>query len=229
MEKVKENKTVIVKVLLFVALVIAVVTMVLEYEPYLTKLAKNPAKIRAYLNSAGWLGFLIYILMQVAHVLIVVIPGDLITVCGGYLYGVPIGFVLSMIGVLLGASLAFGVSRFLGYEFITKFISYEKIEKMNQLLNSNKGTIGLFVICLTPFIPKDIFIYMAGLTPIKLSKLLSVYGVSLIPSTLIWSSVGANMYKYNVASVIFTLVILGILLMGAFVLQQYYKKKRIGQ
>lgn len=227
MEKVKGNKTVIVKVLLFVAFIIAVATMVVEYEPYLTKLANNPAKIRAYLNSAGWLGFLIYLLMQVAHVLIVVIPGDLITVCGGYLYGVPVGFVLSMIGVLLGASVAFGVSRFLGYEFITKFISYEKIEKMNQLLNSNKGTIGLFVICLTPFIPKDIFIYMAGLTPIKLSKLLSVYGVSLIPSTLIWSSVGANMYKYNVASVIFTLVVLGMLLMGAFVLQQYYKKKRI--
>lgn len=49
--------------------------------------------------------------------------------------------------------------------------------------------IGMLIICLIPVIPKDLMMYVAGLTPIKASRLFFVYSISRIPGALIWVSV----------------------------------------
>src|SRR5665647_3609354 len=103
-------------------------------------------------------------------------PGDLFNICSGYIFGIPLGFTLSVTGIMLGSIIAFYISRLLGYDFIKKFVSEEKINKISELLNSAKGLVGVFIICIIPVIPKDLMIYIAGLTPIKASRLFLVYG-----------------------------------------------------
>ena len=92
------------------------------------------------------------------------------------------------------------------------------------MLNSSKGTVGLFLICCIPFIPKDIMMYVAGLTPVKASRIFLIYGISRIPSTLIWVSVGANAYEKDMLGLGITIAIMMILLVIVFFLGRFYTK-----
>jgi len=105
---------------------------------------------------------LVYILIQAIQVIIVVIPGDIVVFCAGFIYGIPLGFVLSYFGLLFGSLIVFYISRFFGYAIVSRLIAEEKIKKISKILNTSKGTFGLFIICCIPFVPKDIMMYVAA-------------------------------------------------------------------
>ena len=137
------------------------------------------------------------------------------------------GFMLSMIGIMLGTVVAFSISRLLGYSFISKFISEEKISMISTLLNSTKGMLGMLILCLIPLIPKDLMMYVAGLTPVKAPRLFLVYAISRIPGTLIWVLIGAQAYEKNVTIIVITLTALAMLIITGILLQRKFKTKQI--
>jgi uncharacterized membrane protein YdjX (TVP38/TMEM64 family) len=212
----KSNTKSLLKFILLICLAIVAVVFLVYNRSWIIKTASDPEQVRLSLLSYGNFGSLMYVIIQALHVLIVVIPGDLFNVCGGYIYGVPLGFLLSMSGIMLGSVLAFYISRNLGYDFLSRFIPQEKIMKISQSINSNQGMIGLFILCMIPLIPKDLMMYIAGLTPIKASKLFFIYFLSRIPGTLIWVSIGANAFERSGSGVLLT--ILGAAVLVCFVL-----------
>ena len=218
------DKRAIVKLIFLIFIFTIIVITGIKTAPWLFEHAKNPQYIRDYLAGYGNYGFLVYILIQAIQVIIVIIPGDLVMICAGFVYGIPLGFVLSYIGLMLGSMIVFYISRFFGYDFVCRLISTEKIEKISGMLNSSKGTVGLFLICCIPFIPKDIMMYVAGLTPVKASRIFLIYGISRIPSTLIWVSVGANAYEKDMLGLGITIAIMMILLVIVFFLGRFYTK-----
>ncbi len=207
-----------------IVLLITIMFFGITFIPWILEKVKQPEALRDYLRSFGNFGFLMYILLQAVQVLLVIIPADFLNVCAGFIYDIPLGFVLSMIGIMLGTVCAFYISRLLGYEFISKIIPKEKIDKISTILDSSKGTIGMLIICLIPGIPKDLMMYIAGLTLIKASKLFTINALSRIPGTLIWVSVGAQVYNQNQKGIVIILVGLVILIASGFILQRMYKK-----
>jgi len=220
----KTNVKTKIKFIIMILIILGIVVFGINFAPWVIEKVKHPEALRQYLRSFGGLGFLMYILLQAVHVLLVVIPGDLFNICGGFIYDIPLGFLLSMIGIMLGTVCAFYISRLFGYEFISKIIPKEKIDKISNILNSTKGMIGMLIICLIPVIPKDLMMYVAGLTPIKASRLFIVYAISRIPGTLIWVSVGAQAYNKNLKGIIVILIVMALLLISAILLQNKYKK-----
>lgn len=212
--------------LMFLAFIFTIIVIVgIRIAPWLIENGKNPQYIREYLAGFGNAGFLVYVLIQAIHVIIVIIPGDIFNICGGFVYGIPLGFALSFLGMMVGTVIVFYISRFFGYEIVSKLIAKEKIDKMSGILNSTKGTIGMFIICCIPFIPKDLMMYIAGLTPVKASRLFLIYGLSRIPGTLIWVSIGANAYEKDIWGLGITIAIMLIMLVIVFFLGRYYNKK----
>jgi len=216
-----------IKIAILILILISIVIFGINFAPWVIEKVKQPEALRQYLRSFGKLGFLMYVLLQVVHVLLVVIPGDLFNICGGFIYGISLGFVLSMIGIMLGTVCAFYISRLFGYGFISKIIPKEKIEKISNILNSTKGMVGMLIICLIPVIPKDLMMYVAGLTPIKASKLFLVYAFSRIPGTLIWVSVGAQAYNKDLKGIIVILIVMVLLIISGIILQNMYKRAEI--
>lgn len=212
--------------LVFLAFIFTIIVIVgIRIAPWLIENGKNPKYIREYLAGFGNVGFLVYVLIQAIHVIIVIIPGDIFNICGGFVYGIPLGFALSFLGMMVGTVIVFYISRFFGYEIVSKLIAKEKIDKMSGILNSTKGTVGMFIICCIPFIPKDLMMYIAGLTPVKASRLFLIYGLSRIPGTLIWVSIGANAYEKDIWGLGITIAIMLIMLVIVFFLGRYYNKK----
>lgn len=164
--------------------------------------------IRTIVGKNKVLSVLIFILMQILQIVIFIIPGDVINATGGFLFNLIYGSILSFIGVVIGSITVFYISRFLGYGFINKFVKKEKLDKIVSFFESNTGFISLFIFCNLPFVPKDVLMYGAGLTPLKPFKTLSIYCLSRIPGIIIWNSMGANLYNQSILGIIITLIAL---------------------
>lgn len=164
--------------------------------------------IRTIVGKNKFLSVLIFIVMQILQIVIFIIPGDIINATGGFLFNLVYGSILSFIGVVIGSITVFYISRFLGYGFINKFVKKEKLDKIVSFFKSNTGFISLFIFCNLPFVPKDVLMYGAGLTPLKPFKTLSIYCLSRIPGIIIWNSMGANLYDQSILGIVITLLAL---------------------
>ena len=224
MSLIQMNRKSLIKFGFLLLIVECIVFIGIKTAPWLIEHVINPEYIRKYLSGFGSYGFLVYILIQAIQVIIVIIPGDIVVICAGFIYGIPLGFVLSYVGLMLGSLIVFYISRFFGYEMISRMIAPDKIKKISKLLNSSKGAVGLFILCCIPFIQKDIMMYVAGLTPVKASRIFLAYGLSRIPTTLIWVSVGANAYEKNMLGMGITIAVLILLLIVVYLLGRNYRK-----
>lgn len=226
--KVSNNdKGAVTKFILLLLIVIFVISVAIKFSPQIIELLKHPEDVRDYMLSINMFGKLLFFLMLVAHVFVVVFPGDILYVLGGYVFGLPLGFFLSYIGVITGGFLVFKLSRLLGYSFVKKVVPSDKLKKASKLLNSVKGMIGLFILCLIPIFPKSTLMYAAGLTPIKTSKLFFVYALSRIPVIFMWSAIGAQVYEKDYFHMIIIMIILACFAITSILLRKrIYKKSK---
>ena len=205
--------------------IIALIVLV-RFAPQIIELAKNPQNFADYLNSFGYMGVVIFILCEVLQVIIALIPGDLFHISAGFIYGMPAGFLLAYFGELLGALCAFGLAKYFGADIVKKFVSEKQIEKTSQLINSAKGTFGILVLCLIPGLPKDILIYVAGITPVKPLRFLTIFLLCRIPDIYIKASGGSVLYDQNYTGLIIVLAALVVLLGLGFILKKKFIKDK---
>ena len=221
----KAKKKDIIKFVIFILFFISVITCSIIFAPKL-KIFSDFGLIRDKIKSYKSLSFIAFILLQILQVVVFVLPGDAVNMVGGFVFGIYVGSFLSIIGVFIGTIIAFFIARWLGYGFISRFIKPKKLENITNLLNSNAGTLSLFVICNLPFVPKDILMYCAGLTPVKPSRVLTIYCLSRIPGIIIWTSVGAQVYNRSILGLILTFAVLALFLTVIIILKNYITKKR---
>lgn len=180
---------------MLVVFLILVVYISAKFGPAITRLMSHPEKFKEYIDAYGPASALIYILIQAAHVIIVVIPGEIVQIAGGYAFGTFFGTVYSLIGIIVGTLIVFFATRLVGYSLVRAFVSPRKLEKFDFLINSSKSEITMFVLFLIPGIPKDTLVYISGLTPVKPWRFLLICTVARFPG--LWGSayIGANLQE----------------------------------
>lgn len=225
MEK-KLNKKDIIKFICFIIFFLTIVTIGIVFSSKI-KTIFTFESIREFIDQHKNISVLLFICMQILQVVIFIIPGDIINATGGFLFNIYIGSLLSFIGVVLGSIIAFYISRLLGYNFVNKFIKKEKIDKIVYFFNTNTGFVSLFIFCNLPFVPKDILMYCAGLTPLKAKKTFLIYCFSRIPGIIIWTSMGANLYNKSVIGIVITLLILLIFLSSVLIIKKKIDSNKI--
>ncbi|NLI93312.1 MAG: TVP38/TMEM64 family protein [Peptococcaceae bacterium] len=209
----------IIKIILLLLFVLGTIFVTIKYEPYIIQLIRNPDRFKDLLTSYGHLSLIVFLGFQVTQVVIAAIPGELVQIAGGYIYGTFWGSIYSVIGIALGSVIAFSISRLLGYSLIRTFISQEKLEKFNFLINNPKSEIIMFVLFLLPGAPKDLLTYIAGLTPINPVMFFIISTVARFPALLVTSYIGANMQKGNYITVAVVSVIACILCIIALLIK----------
>ena len=174
------------------------------YAPDITRLVSNPREFRDYILSFGRTGALIFMLFQVLQVVIAIIPGEVVQVAGGYIFGTLWGTLYSMAGITAGYVIVFFMVRFLGYRLVKQLVNEEDLQKFYRLINSPGSEMVLFMLFFIPGIPKDILVYIAGLTPIKPPVFFAIITIARFPAMLGASLIGANIQQehYNTAIII---------------------------
>jgi len=183
------------RIILLAAFLGVMVFASIKLYPAVTRLIRSPQAFEKYIHSYGPVSALIYILIQAVQVVVFIIPGEIVQVAGGYIFGTGLGALYSVGGILLGTMIAFFASRLLGYGLVKSLVSPKKLGQFEFLINDPKSEIALFALFLVPGIPKDSLVYISGLTPIKPLRFLLLSMVARFPG--LWGSayIGANLQE----------------------------------
>jgi uncharacterized membrane protein YdjX (TVP38/TMEM64 family) len=190
------NRTwIAVQAVLMALFVAAVVILTIKYGPAITRLFSQPERTRDYLRSFGLAAPLVYVLVHAVQVILAFIPGEVVQIAGGYVFGTVLGALYSVVGVALGTLVAFLVVKAVGSSLVKAVVPDKTYRDFEFLVNKPHADVMIFVSFLIPGIPKDALTYIAGLTPIKTTKFLIVSMLGRLPGLLGSAYIGANLQK----------------------------------
>lgn len=146
--------------------------------------------------------------VQFLQVLFAPIPGQVMGLLGGYLFGFWQGLLLTMIGLGIGSFAAMLLGRLLGERLVRRVVPSSILEKFDYLI-SGGGLWNFFMLFLLPALPDDAICFVAGLTRWRISRLLLVCLLGRLPGmavlTFVGASVGGEMVVANYLLVIATI------------------------
>jgi uncharacterized membrane protein YdjX (TVP38/TMEM64 family) len=181
------NRT-LVRVGLLVAFLVGTTVAVRVAAPELL----DPRALRAFVLGFGPFAPVVFVLLQATQVVVAPIPGQVVGLVGGYLFGPVWGTAYSLLGVAVGSTVVFVLSRRYGRPYVERFIVPETVAEFDDLVDSG-GLVGLFLVFLIPGLPDDAVCFLAGLTRIPVSKLVLVAVVGRAPGFLLVAVVGADL------------------------------------
>ena len=175
---------------IFPLLVAALVVPVIVWHAELWKIFGSVRRIRTWIEGWGAVAPLVFMGVQAIQVIVFAIPGEVVQIAGGYLFGGWVGILLSLSGILLGSTVAFFLSRWLGRPFVAAVVPRAQLERVEKLLESRSSQIVFFLLFLIPGVPKDILCYLAGLTPMSLLFFLGISTLGRLPGIVGSSIIG---------------------------------------
>jgi len=193
--------------------------LTIKYAPAVTEMASNPERLRTMILSYGHLGVLVYIGIQIVQIIITAIPGEVVQVAGGYIYGTWLATTYLLVGVVVGSLTVFGLARIAGYSLVKQLVSEEKLTRFADLMTSKKAYSVIFVLFLIPGLPKDLLTYVGGLTPVKPLQFIIIASIARIPGVFFSAYIGANLQERD----FLTAIVLSVAAVLLFVLGVLYR------
>lgn len=190
------------KIILTVAILVAIGIFLWEMAPFIKDLSTKEGQIafKDKIKSMGFTGWLLLFGLQVLQILLVVLPGEPFEVLAGMCYGTWGGCLFITLSVFVTTTIIFFMVRKLGQKYLYNFFKKEKVDKlMNSKLLKNERNLEL-ILCLLFFLPaspKDLFVYVGGLLPVKPIRFILISTFARFPSVITSTMVGANISNGN--------------------------------
>jgi uncharacterized membrane protein YdjX (TVP38/TMEM64 family) len=150
----------------------------------------STAAVEETIRAFGPWGVLASIALMVVHSF-VPFPAELIAFANGMIYGALWGTVITWVGAMLGASIAFWLARYLGRPFVERMVSRNDWRMLDDWAASN----GWQVVLISRFIPViafNLINYAAGLTGLSWWHFLWTTAVGILPLTTLMVVMGDN-------------------------------------
>ena len=147
--------------------------------------------LSGWVKSLGAWGGLGIIALMIIHSFIP-FPAEIVTFIAGHEFGVFWGSVYSWIGAMLGAALAFALSRYIGRDFVTRFMTASQAQKLDTWTGDNNAR-GFLIARFIPIIAFNLINYAAGLTKVGWWTFLWTTGVGILPLTVLFVYLGERM------------------------------------
>ncbi|MBC7235564.1 MAG: TVP38/TMEM64 family protein [Chloroflexi bacterium] len=147
--------------------------------------------LEALLARLGPWGPVGIVLAEIAQVLVITVPGQVIGLAAGYLYGAFWGTVYVMIGLTAGTALAIWIARRLGRPAVERLIGRTLLERLDAYAQRH-GPLAFLIIFLLPFMPDDLACYAVGLTSLRIGELVLLAFLGRAPGVIISTWIGAR-------------------------------------
>jgi len=180
--------------------------LTLLFMPFIKHLVANSDEFKAYLHSFGHWGVLVFIGLQALQVILPAVPGEIIQFTGGYVYGVWPGTLYNVMGILIGMSIAFALSRLIGLPLVRYLVPEEQLRRFDFVFAHHRAELIIIILFFIPGLPKDFLTYIAGLTPVRPLPFIFFTTIARFPANLGATYMGANLIGGNTAMVIALLI-----------------------
>lgn len=157
---------------------------------YLTfeNLQENKFRLQQIVESSYTLSVIGYILLYITIVAFSIPGATILTLSGGFLFGVLWGALYVNAGATTGASLAFLFCRYVAGEWVQNNYQ-DKLTTFNRELSEN-GYRYLLALRLIPVFPFFLINICAGLTKIPLRTFVWTTSVGIFPGSLVYAFAG---------------------------------------
>jgi uncharacterized membrane protein YdjX (TVP38/TMEM64 family) len=156
--------------------------------------ALEPKRIAEMLGAYGALSPAAFAVVRVIGA-VVLLPGAVLAIAAGMLFGPIWGAVYNVLAATLGAVLAFGIARFLAPNWAARAVKGRVgLAAMMQSIDAEGWRFVAFV-RLVPVLPYNVLNYALGLTSIRLSDFTLATLVFMIPIDVAYSYLGYAGYQ----------------------------------
>ncbi len=199
----KNKKTIkIVKLVALIIVMVILITATIYMLPIIKKIntPEGQMQFKEKITSSKLTGIMMLFGLEVAQVILAILPGEPIEILAGICFGALWGTIFLMISLfIITCAIYFFVKKY-GRSFIYEFFPKEKVTKLeNSKLWKNEKTIEIVMIILflLPGTPKDLLVYIGGILPIKSSKFIVIATLLRFPSIISSTILGDQLLEKN--------------------------------
>lgn len=200
----------------FFALMVIVVILIW---PYIHEVFEPGGLSRVIddVRNAGPLGFLILLAMQFMQIVVAFIPGEVVQMAAGMMYGPWLGGAVILLGCIISSAFVFAVVHRLGAPFVRDMVPTKYLDKFNAFEESGKLSIVVFILFLIPAMPKDTFTYLVPLTNMRMRDFLVLSNVGRIPGIVISTYAANGLVDGNITQSIIIFAVVAVIAIVAIV------------
>ncbi|CAA2997945.1 TVP38 TMEM64 family membrane slr0305 [Olea europaea subsp. europaea] len=166
------------------------------------------------------------LVLAVAYIPLTVlaVPASVLTLGGGYLFGLPVGFVADSIGATIGSGAAFLLGRTIGRSFvISKLKDYPQFNAVAIAIRKSGFKIVL-LLRLVPLLPFNVLNYLLSVTPVSIGHYMLASWLGMMPITFALVYVGTTLKDLSdvthgwgeFSKTRWALIVLGLVVSGKF-------------
>lgn len=174
-----------------------------------------------YIRSFGYLAPIAALVLFIIQAAVPVFPYAVLVAASVIIFGVRMGFVLSMTGALLGSVLCYWACRKFGADwFNDKILGHWGYD--TRKINSGMAFGGIILAHLVPVFPSAVITLAAAISRVSFLSFTFSTALGLIPATLAYTGLG--WYLFHVQDLYKVLFIMVIILMLLYLCKNTVKK-----
>jgi uncharacterized membrane protein YdjX (TVP38/TMEM64 family) len=187
----RKGKRVWIQIVLLAVFILAVSAALWYWREPVWQFFNNQERVRTWIRGFGPWAPMVSIALNAAQVLAAPLPGQIIGIANGYLYGLWLGTLYSMIGLIAGRALAMLLGRWFGRPLVERLVKPEQLTKWDSIAH-RRGALFFFLIFLLPFLPDDVVCFLVGLSPLPILRMSVLSALGGLPGVFVSCWVGAK-------------------------------------
>ena len=217
------------KIFSIIVFIICIILMTVICIPLISSFFGGKSdQFKEFIDGFGPFGLIVMLLIQIAQIVVAIIPGEVVEFVAGTVYGWFGGLIFCLVGVAIGQTIVFVAVRFLGKDLVEKAAGSEAMQKFKFLNDEKKLRVILFFLFFIPGTPKDLLTYIVPLTKIKLLDFLIITLVARIPSIVSSTLAGAAFGENDLLRTVIIYAVIGVVSLICAIGYKLWEKKHDG-
>jgi uncharacterized membrane protein YdjX (TVP38/TMEM64 family) len=148
------------------------------------------ASALTWIHGLGPVAPLVFLLIYIVAC-VLLLPGSVLTLGAGAVFGVAYGIVIVWISAILGATAAFLVGRYLVRDWVARKIAANPKLQLLDTTVTREGWKIVALMRLSPVIPFNLLNYAFGATRVSLRDYVFASAVGMLPGTAMYTYLGS--------------------------------------
>jgi uncharacterized membrane protein YdjX (TVP38/TMEM64 family) len=157
---------------------------------------RDPETLRGTLHRYGAWAPLAFMALQAAQVIVAPIPGHILALAAGALFGPWRGAAYSALGVGAGSGIVLVLSRLLGRPWMRRMLP-ESAQARVDGWATRHGPAFFFLLFMMPFMPDDLACFAVGFSPLPLAPMLGLIVLARLPGHIAMAWLGATAHRLS--------------------------------
>lgn len=164
------------------------------YGPALQTFVRDQERFQQFVDDLGWLGPIVLICFNALQIIVAPIPGYIVQLAAGFLYGPWWGGLWSTLGLFAGSMSAMWLARTYGRPLVARVIGTSRLQQWDESSHSDSVYVW-FVLLLGP--TGDAPFYLAGLSQVRFLHIALITLLIRVPSVFVAAAIGAGVLVLN--------------------------------